>query len=186
MHQVVDQLGGGDIAALKAIEIHAADLMGAFRKGLGGDEDGIGGRGGRGVRHDRLSLCLSACLYLCLYKEVDFIAGEKKKKAKRGLHNMIAGISQGGIAFMPEAAVMNRRYSMSGLAQIPDPLLLPQAPVQLQPIRARSCQRFAFFDSFFSSSSSSSLSIHSFRSFIPLSFILFISFLPPFSLSHVA
>lgn len=87
---------------------------------------------------------------------------------------------------MPEAAVMNRRYSMSGLAQIPDPLLLPQAPVQLQPIRARSCQRFAFFDSFFSSSSSSSLSIHSFRSFIPLSFILFISFLPPFSLSHVA
>ena len=176
MHQVVDQLGGGDIAALKAIEIHAADLMGAFRKGLGGDEDGIGGRGGRGVRHDRLSLCLSACLYLCLYKEVDFIAGGKKKKAKRGLHNVIAGISQGGIAFMPEAAVMNRRYSMSGLAQIPGPLLLPQAPVQLQPIRARSCQRFAFFDSFFSSSSSSSL--HSFLSLLhpPVFYPLYLVF----------
>lgn len=82
MHQVVDQLGGSDIASLKAIEIHAADLMGAFREGLGGHENGIRGRGGRGVRHDRLSLCLCACLYLCLYKEVDFIAGEKRKRQK--------------------------------------------------------------------------------------------------------
>lgn len=68
MHQVVDQFGGGDIAALEAIKIHAADLMGAFRKGLGGEEDSIDGGGGRGVRsHDRslsVSLCLSDCLCL--------------------------------------------------------------------------------------------------------------------------
>lgn len=75
---------------------------------------------------------------------------------------MIAGMSQRGIAFMPEAAVMNRRYSTSGLAQMPGPLMLPQAPVQLQPIRAVPA----------------SVSLSSTRSFLLLLLLLLSPFIP--------
>lgn len=122
MHQVVDQFGGSDITALEAIKVHAADLMGAFREGLGGEEDSIGGGRGRGVGSHDHSVCLYIvlsvyrfiCLSVCLYNKTLISSRGKKKKEKTRLHNPIAGISQRGIACKPEAAVIQHALSPIG------------------------------------------------------------------------